>query len=46
MGPKIRALVEFLEAGGKRGCITNPPPNVTPALARTGTLVVPDCAET
>lgn len=41
MGPKIQALVEFLEAGGKEGLITNPP-NIGRALAgQTGTRVVP-----
>jgi len=41
MGPKIEALVEFLEAGGKQGLITNPP-NIANALAGTsGTFVVP-----
>jgi carbamate kinase len=41
MGPKIQALVEFLEAGGKYGLVTNPP-NIGRALAgKTGTLVVP-----
>ncbi|HYM30998.1 MAG TPA: carbamate kinase [Candidatus Cybelea sp.] len=42
MGPKIRALVDFLEAGGKQGVITNPM-NIGRALAgKTGTYVVPD----
>ncbi len=42
MGPKIQALVEFLEAGGKHGLVTDPP-NIGRALAGTaGTLVVPD----
>ena len=41
MGPKVQALVEFLEAGGKYGLVTNPP-NIGRALAgETGTLVVP-----
>jgi carbamate kinase len=41
MGPKIQALIEFLEAGGSQGLITNPP-NIGRALAgETGTLVVP-----
>jgi len=40
MGPKITALVEFLEAGGKQALITNPP-NIANALAGvSGTLVV------
>ena len=40
MGPKITALVEFLEAGGKQALITNPP-NLANALAGvSGTLVV------
>lgn len=41
MGPKIRALVDFIEAGGKRGIITNPP-NIGRALAgESGTAVLP-----
>jgi carbamate kinase len=41
MGPKIQALVEFLEAGGKHGLVTDPP-NIGRALAgKTGTQVVP-----
>jgi carbamate kinase len=41
MGPKIQALVAYLDAGGKQGLITNPP-NIGRALAgETGTLIVP-----
>jgi carbamate kinase len=41
MGPKILALVEFMEAGGKQAFITNSP-NIGRALAgETGTHVVP-----
>jgi len=41
MGPKIRALVSFLEGGGKQGIITNPP-NIGRALAgESGTYVLP-----
>jgi carbamate kinase len=41
MGPKIEALVDYLEAGGKEGLITNPE-NLGRALRReTGTWVVP-----
>ena len=40
MGPKVQALVNYLEAGGKQGLITNPE-NIGRALAgKTGTLVV------
>ena len=40
MGPKIRALIEYLEAGGKEGLITNPE-NIGRALAgETGTRIV------
>ena len=40
MGPKIRALVDFVEAGGKQGVITNPP-NIGRALAgESGTYVL------
>ena len=41
MGPKIEALVDYLEAGGNEGLITNPE-NIGRALRReTGTWVVP-----
>ena len=41
MGPKIQALVEYLEAGGKQGLITDPP-NIGRALAgKSGTHIVP-----
>lgn len=41
MLPKIQAIVQFLEAGGKQAIITNPE-NITRALrGETGTLVVP-----
>jgi carbamate kinase len=41
MGPKIRAILDFLDAGGKRGIITDPP-NIARALAgATGTEIVP-----
>jgi carbamate kinase len=41
MGPKIQALVEYLESGGKQGLITDPP-NIGRALAgESGTLIVP-----
>ena len=41
MEPKVRALIEFLENGGRRGLITNPP-NLKRALqGETGTLFVP-----
>ena len=41
MGPKIEAIVSFLEHGGGRGLITNPE-NIGRALAgETGTWIVP-----
>jgi len=41
MGPKIRAVIEFLEAGGGEGVITNPP-NIARALSgATGTHILP-----
>ena len=44
MGPKIIAILEFLDAGGGAGVITNPP-NLGRALAgETGTRIVPDKA--
>ena len=40
MGPKIRALIDYMEAGGKEGLITNPE-NIGRALAgETGTRIV------
>jgi carbamate kinase len=39
MGPKIEAIIEFLEAGGKRALITDPA-HLIPALeGRTGTWI-------
>ncbi len=41
MGPKIQAIIEYLEGGGKQALITNPE-NIERALrGETGTLVVP-----
>jgi carbamate kinase len=41
MAPKIQAVVNFLEAGGKKAIITDPP-NIARALAgETGTVIVP-----
>jgi carbamate kinase len=41
MGPKIKAIVDFLEGGGKEALITNPE-NIERALAgETGTRLVP-----
>ncbi len=42
MGPKIKAMIDFVAATGKTGLITDPP-NLGRALAgETGTRVVPD----
>jgi carbamate kinase len=42
MGPKIQAIIKFLEAGGKEALITNPE-NIERALqGATGTRVIPD----
>ena len=42
MAPKIQAVVNFLEAGGKKAIITDPP-NIARALAgETGTLITPE----
>ncbi|MGB9723070.1 MAG: carbamate kinase [Chloroflexia bacterium] len=44
MGPKIRAIIEYLEAGGKQAIITNPE-NLERALrGETGTHIFPDGA--
>ena len=41
MGPKIKAIIEYLEDGGKQALITNPE-NLERALrGKTGTLIVP-----
>ncbi len=41
MGPKIGAVIEFLEGGGAEGIITDPP-HLAPALAgKAGTRIVP-----
>ncbi|MGC8960040.1 MAG: carbamate kinase [Chloroflexia bacterium] len=44
MGPKIRAIIDYLEAGGKQAIITNPE-NLERALrGETGTHIFPDGA--
>ncbi len=44
MEPKIRAVIHYLEAGGKQAIITDPP-HITAALhGETGTRIVPDAA--
>ncbi|MGC9522700.1 MAG: carbamate kinase [Anaerolineae bacterium] len=44
MEPKIRAIIWYLEAGGKQAIVTDPP-HITAALrGETGTRVVPDAA--
>jgi len=41
MGPKIQAVIDFLEKGGKEALITNPE-NIERALrGETGTRIVP-----
>jgi carbamate kinase len=41
MLPKIKAVVEFIESGGKMAIITDPP-NLAQAVAgKTGTRIVP-----
>jgi len=42
MGPKIKALIEFLEGGGGEGLVTDPP-NLGRALrGETGTRITRD----
>ena len=42
MGPKVQAMIEFLEGGGKKGLITDPP-NIGKAMAgETGTCFARD----
>ena len=40
MGPKVKALIEFLEAGGRRGLITTPAALVRALAGETGTEFV------
>jgi carbamate kinase len=40
MKPKIEAVVEFLEAGGKQALITDPPHLLAALEGRAGTWVV------
>jgi carbamate kinase len=41
MGPKISALIEFLDGGGRRGLITAPASLQRALAGETGTMVVP-----
>jgi carbamate kinase len=41
MGPKIKALIEFLDGGGSRGLITTPASLCRALAGETGTVVVP-----
>jgi carbamate kinase len=43
MGPKIEALIEFVEGGGSEGIITDPPHLAAALAGRAGTRVVPVC---
>ena len=42
MGPKIEAVIEFLERGGRRGVITDPPHMCSALAGASGTSIVPD----
>lgn len=42
MGPKIEAVINFLESGGKKALITNPENIERALLGKTGTLIVPE----
>ena len=42
MGPKIKAVIDYLEAGGKAGLITSPDQIGRALKGETGTLIVPD----
>jgi len=42
MEPKIRAVIEYIEAGGKLAIITDPPHIAAALRGETGTRVVPD----
>jgi carbamate kinase len=41
MGPKIRALIEYLEGGGAEGLITDPPHLAAALAGNSGTRFVP-----
>lgn len=41
MGPKIRAVIEFLEGGGAEGVITDPPHLAAALVGKAGTRIVP-----
>lgn len=41
MGPKIEAIINFLESGGRRALITNPENIQNALLGKTGTSIVP-----
>ncbi|HEV8693082.1 MAG TPA: carbamate kinase, partial [Lysobacter sp.] len=41
MGPKIEAIISFLERGGTRALITNPPSLGRALSGATGTHIVP-----
>jgi carbamate kinase len=42
MGPKVLAIVEYLERGGTAGIITSPPNLLAAIAGETGTRFVPD----
>ena len=41
MAPKMRAVVQFLEAGGKKAIITDPPSIGAAIEGKAGTSIVP-----
>ena len=41
MGPKIQAIIHFLEKGGKKALITNPENIERALLGKTGTYIIP-----
>jgi carbamate kinase len=42
MGPKIKAVIDYLDAGGRAGLITSPDQIGRALKGETGTLIVPD----
>ena len=42
MGPKMQAVIDFLEAGGSKGIITGPEVLERALAGEAGTLIVPD----
>jgi carbamate kinase len=42
MAPKVRAIIRYLEAGGKKAIVTNPAHIMEALNGKTGTHIIPD----